>query len=189
MTSVRRRLSAAAREEGGFTLSELLVVLAILGTVVGAIMTLFSSALKSEVDLTQRVRAQEEARMALNTLRRDVHCASATSGLTEGVPSNVVTFLLPSGCPSATTETITWCTRTTGVADRHTLYRVPGADCAAAGGADYADHITEPVVFLYTKEAGLRARIDVEFSVDVDPATSSRQYKLRDALVLRNSAR
>jgi prepilin-type N-terminal cleavage/methylation domain-containing protein len=184
-----RPLRIDLRREGGFTMIELLVVMIILLAVVGAILTLFTSALRGETDLAERVRAQEAARLALDTLRRDVHCASETSGLVPDVPSSAVTFLLPTGCPSATTEYVTWCTKPTAVASRYTLYRVPGADCAAGGGVTWADHLTATDIFTYAHPSGSRARLNVELVVDVDPTSDSRAYALRDALVLRNSER
>jgi prepilin-type N-terminal cleavage/methylation domain-containing protein len=189
MRGVRRRLRAVARSEDGFTIFELLIVLAILGTIVGAIVTLFTSALQSEVDLTSRVRAQEQARLGLDMLRRDVHCARETSGLAEGVASSTVTFVLPAGCPSVTTERVTWCTKATASPSRHTLYRVAGADCNAAGGVTWADHLTEPNAFTYEHTSGKRARLGVTLLVDIDPASPTRAYALSDALVLRNSPR
>jgi prepilin-type N-terminal cleavage/methylation domain-containing protein len=196
MTRLRHRLSAAARDEGGFSLIELIVVLVILGTVLGAVVTMFTSAMRSEVDLTQRVRAQEQARLALDTLRRDVHCARETTRLTENVPSTVVTFDLPSGCPSTVTSYVTWCTRPSGTASRNILYRTTHATndlaidyCSDPTAVATADFLTAAPVFVYTKAAGQRARLSVEMLVDVDPESSSQAYALRDALVLRNSAR
>jgi type II secretory pathway pseudopilin PulG len=193
---MRRRLASTVRDERGFTVFELLVVLVILVTVIGAILTAFTSALGSEVDLSARVRAQEQARLALDTLRRDVHCASETSGLTVDVPSSRVTFLLPFGCPSVVTEYVTWCTRTTGAASRFTVYRNahavndPAVDyCAEPGGVTWADFVTNAEVFTYSHPDERRAQVSVDLLVDVDPASPSRAFALRDALVLRNSDR
>jgi prepilin-type N-terminal cleavage/methylation domain-containing protein len=196
MTRLRHRLSAAARDEGGFSLIELMIVLMILGTVVAAVVTMFTSAMRSEVDLTLRVRAQEQARLALDTLRRDVHCASDTSGITAEVYSTAVTFLLPIGCPSTVTEYVTWCTRPTAEANRFKIHRKshavnnPAVDyCAEPGGVDLADHLTEDEAFEYRHEGSERARLNVRLLVDIDPASPSQAYALRDSLVLRNSPR
>ena len=76
----RGRLS----DESGFTLTEMLVVLVILGIVLAALTQLFVSATRTEVDQDKRFQAQQEARLALDSLRREIHCASAvTSTQTE----------------------------------------------------------------------------------------------------------
>src|SRR5262245_13988078 len=92
----------AATAEDGFTLPELLVVLAILGIVFVAITQLFTSGLKAETDQTKRVNAQQDARVALDQLRRELHCASA---LTYNSASSV-TATLPSYCSSSPTTTL-----------------------------------------------------------------------------------
>jgi prepilin-type N-terminal cleavage/methylation domain-containing protein len=189
MSRLRPHRLRVVRETGGFSVIELLVALAILGTVLSAILGLFASAINSEVDLTKRVRAQEQARLGLDMLRRDVHCASETSGLTVDIASSIVTFILPAGCPSTTTAQVTWCVKTTATPNRNRLYRVPGSSCGTAGGVHWADYLTTTDIFTYTKAGGERAKLNVELLVDLDPATPSRQYALRDALVLRNSLR
>ena len=55
----------------------MLVVVAILAIVLGGLTTLFVSALTSQVDQPNRVQAQQNARLALDALRREIHCAKA----------------------------------------------------------------------------------------------------------------
>ena len=71
--AIRRRLAQA----DGITLTELLVVMVILVIVLGGLTTLFVSAMTSQVDQSNRVQAQQEARLALDALRREIHCAKA----------------------------------------------------------------------------------------------------------------
>ncbi len=54
----------------------MLVVLAILLIVLAGMATLFVSASNSQVDQTNRVEAQRDARLALDSLRREIRCAS-----------------------------------------------------------------------------------------------------------------
>jgi type II secretory pathway pseudopilin PulG len=82
--------------EDAYTISELLVVMAILGTVVASVGTIFVSASRTEMDMNQRFRAQQEARLALDQLRREGHCASAVS-----TTANLVTFTFGSYCNRA----------------------------------------------------------------------------------------
>ncbi len=60
-------------DDGGYTLIELLVVMALLSVVVGGIVTLFASGLNSEADQNRRFQAQQDGRLALDKLRREVH--------------------------------------------------------------------------------------------------------------------
>ena len=95
----RAGTAGAARcgAEDGFTLPEMLVVLAILGIVLAGLTQLFTSAIRSQIDQTRRVNAQQDARVALDQLRREIHCGSA---LTYNSASSV-TVTLPSYCSGA----------------------------------------------------------------------------------------
>ena len=75
MTAVSR-----IRDEGGYSLIEMLVTMAILGTVMAAVTTLFVTGTKAEIDMNERFTAQQEARLALTKMRREVHCASSAQG-------------------------------------------------------------------------------------------------------------
>ena len=75
LRAIRARLLAAE----GVTLSEMLAVLVILTIILGGLTTLFVSASNAQVDQTNRVEAQQEARLALDGLRREIHCATAVT--------------------------------------------------------------------------------------------------------------
>jgi prepilin-type N-terminal cleavage/methylation domain-containing protein len=191
--AVAQRLGALTRDERGFGLIELLAVLTILATVVGMSVTLFVSAMRSEVDLTERVRAQEEARLALERLRAEVHqaCGITPTGVTSSVtltmPASTATGTPPNFCTGSTVQ-VTWCTRGTG--SRRTLHRVEAATCGTTGGVRWADFLTTGDAFEYVPEnASSLAVLRVTFLVDVNPNDSLRAYRLRDALALRNSLR
>ena len=57
----------------------MIVVLAILVVVLTALTQLFVSASTAEVDMSKRVQAQQDARLALDSLRREIHCAKAVT--------------------------------------------------------------------------------------------------------------
>jgi prepilin-type N-terminal cleavage/methylation domain-containing protein len=92
----------AAEAQDGFTLAEMLVVLAIVGIVVVGITQLFTSAVKSQVDQTRRANAQQDGRVALDQLRRELHCGSALSYNS----ASSVTVTLPSYCSSSPSTTL-----------------------------------------------------------------------------------
>jgi prepilin-type N-terminal cleavage/methylation domain-containing protein len=178
-------------DERGFSLIEMLAALSILLTIVGILTTLMVSATKSEVDLTERVKAQQEARLALEGMRRDVHCASAVTFTSAAS----VTLTLSTGCPSASGGTaFTWCTNpVAGSSDRFTLHRVTAATCDLVTPTvvrrQTADYLKQSDVFLVKKEVDKLDKLCVVFAVDTDPADARRTYQLKDELVMRNSAR
>jgi prepilin-type N-terminal cleavage/methylation domain-containing protein len=177
-----RRLRSL-REQRAYALTELLTVLAILTIVLAGLTTLFVSASNAEIEMRKRFEAQQEARLAVDALRREVHCAS---GITQTGPSPRVTLTLPTGCPSGS-GTFTWCTVNVA-ASRYELYRKSGTTCDSAG-KPYADYIVSPNAFSYTAPtAETRAKLHVEFPVDVDLDDSVSTYTLVDDLVLRNTS-
>jgi len=187
--TVRDRLS----DESGLTLSEMLVVLVILGVVLAALTGLFVSAMRTEVDQAKRFQAQQEARLALDGLRREVHCAEGISpSAVAGYPATSITITLGAYCSSTPSGgPVTWCTVPTSGA--HALWRTPGTACTPTGGVKKADHLTAGAVFTNlatgTPGSNERAKLSVDLPVDADPTTTSGLYRLQDDIVLRNSAR
>ena len=78
----RLRLRLPLRGEHGVTLIEMIMVLAILGTVLGGVTTVFVAGSRAELQVNNRFQAQEAARLAMGAVRTDVHsaCAVAVSG-------------------------------------------------------------------------------------------------------------
>jgi prepilin-type N-terminal cleavage/methylation domain-containing protein len=188
-----RRLIRRLRRERGYSLVEMLVVMVITGVVMGALMTLFVQASNSEADMNNRFQAQLTARLALDKMRREVHCASVA---TPTGTSSSITLTLPSYCKTGS-GSITWCTRSVAT-NRYALYRVVGATCT--GGVKWADYLTPGsgasacngalCVFNYTAQsASSLADLKVDFPVNIKPSKSVDLYELTDDIVLRNSTR
>ena len=172
----------SASREHGYTVIELLVVMVILATVMGSLTTLFVQASTAEVDLNNRFQAQQNARLALDKLRRETHCASQASVAS----STSVTLTLGSYCPTGN-GSVTWCT--VGSGNRFGLYRKIGASCDATG-VKWADYLTSGAVFAYTAQSTTSlAKLRVDFPINVKPKKSVRSYELVDEIVLRNSVR
>jgi prepilin-type N-terminal cleavage/methylation domain-containing protein len=191
-----RRLRRRLRGEGGYTLTELIVTMSILGIVLGGLTQLFSSGLRAETDVAFRHQAQSEARNALSYLRQEAHCASgATWTAASGSPPvQTLTLALPAGCRRPVGETagapVTWCTVSVS-AYRFQLFRKPGSTCDSTGKR-YADYLTSGAVFpSYTapSSTGL-GTLTVSFPVDPSSSTTSPNiYRLSDDIVLRNTVR
>ncbi|HZT93521.1 MAG TPA: type II secretion system protein [Gaiellaceae bacterium] len=154
-----RRARARAAAEDGFTLTELIVVMAILLIVVTTLSSVLVSATHTEVDANKRFQAQEQARTGLAQLTRELHCAGQTSGnsitdtsgnaLTPGTAYSAVTMQLSSGCPTSGGQAVyvTWCTAaSTLTTGDFALYRVtstalPRPTCSTAGKVKWMDYL------------------------------------------------
>jgi prepilin-type N-terminal cleavage/methylation domain-containing protein len=188
-----RRLLPRLRGEEGYSLIEMLTVLVIMGVVMGGLTTLFVQASNAEFDMNNRFQAQLTARLALDKMRREVHCASVA---TPTGPSSSVTITLPSYCKTGS-GSVTWCTRSNG-SNRYALYRVVGSTCT--GGVMWADYLVTSsavstcggalCIFNYTAQStSSLAKLNVDFPVNVKPAKTVERYELVDDIVLRNSTR
>jgi prepilin-type N-terminal cleavage/methylation domain-containing protein len=187
----RERVAASTRSgEAGFSIVELLIVMAILGLIVGSLGALFVSAMNAEADISRRFQAQTDARLALDKVRRETHCASAAT-----LPNATrVELTMPSWCPTSggAATTVTWCARSTGTGV-FGLFRIAPSVGSCTGGVRFANNLTTDAVFaLVAADTANRTlpKLSVDFTVDLTPATTSvGRYRLQDAIVLRNATR
>jgi prepilin-type N-terminal cleavage/methylation domain-containing protein len=175
MKRIRRRL----RCERGYTLIELLQVTVILTVVLGGLTTLFVSAMNSEVEMNRRFQAQQAARLAVDKMRREIHCASA---VTPTGTSSSITVTLPAQCPTAggTLTNVVYDTELVAT-DRYRLRRA---------GVPVADYITTGSVFTYTPPAtGKLANLRLDLPVNLKPSDPGKTWRLHADIVLRNTTR
>ena len=171
------------RDERGYTLIEMLTVLVIFSTVMSALLVLLVQGTSAEADLNNRFQAQQDARLALDKIRREAHCATAVTVSS----ASSVTLSLPSYCPTGN-GSVTWCTVSLGTS-RYGLYRKTGAACDSTG-VRWADHLTSANVFSYAAQSPTSlAKLSVDFPVNVKPSRTVDTYELKDDIVLRNSTR
>jgi type II secretory pathway pseudopilin PulG len=196
---LRRYAAAAGRRlaaEGGYTLTELFVVLVIISIVVTSLVALFVSASNAQVDLTRRFEAQQDMRVALDKLRREIHCASTVTG-TPPTPSIDIT--LGAYCPTNKTggvTTVSWCTRDEtgnpppGAGAPYSLRRYSGPSCTGTFRKE-GGYLTIYDVFkdFPTPPAGQLRTLSVELPVDVNLADARQSYTLKDDIALRNATR
>ncbi len=188
----RARVRAVARDEAGFSLIELLVVMAILGVIIGGLTTSFVSSSNAEAGMNQRFGAQQEARLALNRIREDIHCASAAQAQTIGTYPGVK---LAVGNCYASTPTVSWCVvAVTTAPPRYQLWRSTATSsiCTAADSTrvPVADYLTSSNVFTTATipYQGLET-VGVDFPVSVSPTAANNVYELKDSIVAANSTR
>ena len=188
------RLRGRLVESGGYSLSEMIVVMAILGIVLAALVQLFVSASHAQVDMNNRFQAQQNARLALDGLRREIHCAS---GVTGTPTTSSITLTLGAYCPTNTTgaaASVTWCTEDKtgtpgGTTVPYTLWRYSGTSCSGTGH-QWAGNLTMGTVFAYSAPTtGNLGYVSVDLPVDLTPGDTMQRYELKDSIVLRNTTR
>ncbi len=176
-----RRLVRRLRSQGGYTLVELIAVMAILMTILTALTSLFVSGARAELDANRRFQAQQEARVAADRLRREVHCASA---VTVGGGGTSVSITLPGHCSTAVGGAITTVVYSTeavtGFTERFRLKR---------DTRTVADYLTAGAVFSYGKPTGELGKLHLDFPVNVNPNEGWKQWRLQTDIVLRNTTR
>jgi prepilin-type N-terminal cleavage/methylation domain-containing protein len=181
----RQRILRRLRGEEGYTLIELLTVTVILGTIMASISVLFVSASKSEVDMNRRFRAQQDARVAVDKMRREIHCSDE---ITPSGVSTAITVRVPSQCPTGSSP------GTGGGAVTNVVYDVVGSGQHFQLRRDtvvLADFISEQSAFSYTAPvAGTSlGRLRVTLPINVEPTNGLKEWRLVADIVLRNTTR
>jgi prepilin-type N-terminal cleavage/methylation domain-containing protein len=179
MSGTLQRLRRLAACERGYTLIELLQVTVILTVVMAAITVLFVQATNAEVEMSRRFQAQQEARVAVDRMRREIHCASL---ITPAGTAASVTATLPAQCPTAggAQTTVTYDTELVAT-NRYRLRR---------NNAQIADHLTAANVFEYTAPTQQKLGIlKLDLPVNVKPAETGKTWRLKTDIVLRNTTR
>jgi Tfp pilus assembly protein PilW len=182
MRAPLRRLRCVQNERG-YSVFELLVVMGIMGIVMTGLTTIFVSGSKAELDMNRRFQAQTADRLALDSLRKEIHCASGATST-----GATLTLTMPSGCKTASNTTVTWCTSQVGTSTRYRLYRYQGAG-SCTGGVKWADYLTQASLFTFTQQSSSSlAKVHIYLPVSVN-GTNTGRYALQDDIYLRNTTR
>ncbi len=168
------RFKRFLRSDGGFTLVELLVTMAILLTVFAAITGAFASGLNAETGTERRTQAQLDGRQALTRMREDLNCAYAVQAVGPRDPASDSGFYLYlteqyNACQSVDSSTssggskvfLSWCTiPVAGKPGVYSLYRenllgsgTPTSTCGASGGTLEASDLVAPAAGWPTNSA------------------------------------
>ena len=175
--------------ERGYTLVEMLVVMSILGVVIAGLTGVFVSGSRAELDLNRRFQAQQQARLALDKIRVDLHCASAAE-----VDSTYGYLKIQED--NCTSTHITYCALTSPtMSSRYALYRTTNTTSSRCTSSDtsmvkIADYLTKKTgLWTFSAPDGLLEMISIDFPVSVNPTATRDVYELKDTLVARNSVR
>jgi prepilin-type N-terminal cleavage/methylation domain-containing protein len=181
------RLLERLRGNRGYSMIEMITVMLIMSIVMTGITTVFVQGSNAELDMNNRFQAQLNARLGLDKIRKDIHCASGVTAQS----ATSVTFTDP--CLNASASNLTWCTATVG--GDIGLYRAPASTCSSASPAiRQMDRLTTTSVFTYQAPwTGSLALVYVKLPVNTATAkhlgSSTDGYTLCDGIVLRNSIR
>jgi len=171
------------RGEAGYSLVEMLTVMVIMSIVFSGITSVFVSGSKAQYDQDRRFQAQLAGRLALDKMRKDIHCASDVTPYA----TNSITLKLPSACGGD----VSWCTvAVSGFSNRYALYRQTGSSCGSSG-VKIADYLTNASAFpAFTHASGCQclASLRVDFLISNKGSTIDA-YELTDTIFLRNSTR
>jgi prepilin-type N-terminal cleavage/methylation domain-containing protein len=199
-------VTARVTGESGYSLIEMVVVMVILTVVLGGVVSLFTTGIRAASDQNQRLQAQQDGRLALNKLRRDVRssCTISTPATYNTWGSSVTLYSSLDACGSGS-HTVTWCTRASG--SKFILYRTEATTCAGSlrimvtsvVGANPFAYIP-PNSHVVTIGSGTGAsyigtqdnsfalpRLHVDFNVR--RAGSTHAYRLVDDIAFRNGPR
>ena len=160
MSSLPLRVDRLIRSEGGYSLVELIVTMAILLIVMTAVTDSLTSGARSEANVAQRIQAQSDARQALALMRQDVNCAYHVQAVGPRDPSSDSGFYLylseeyntcqavdSSGTSGGSKVFLAWCTiPLAGSPGVYALYRdnllgstSPTSTCDSSGTLEASD--------------------------------------------------
>lgn len=194
---VGARIGARLGREEGQTVIEMITTMAMLSFVMAAVAALFVSGLHAQTDMDQRFQAQQNARLALTTMRSDIRnsCVApqvystpaSTTPLASGVSGAKV--VLASACSAGVaTSNVTWCADSASGSAPFGLYRKTGTACTYSTGVKRADQLKTSTVFALSTTSGRRPMLAVSFPVDANLSTANGVYTLSDTVMARNSA-
>src|SRR4030081_2525133 len=166
--SVLGRLRRLVAGQAGYTMLEMLIVVAILSTVVGALTVLFVQATNAEFDMNRRFQAQLAARVAIDKMRREIHCASA---ITPTGVSSSISVTLPAQCPTAGGTQTTVSYDVVGSGSRFQLRR---------NTVNLADYATTQNDFNYVAPVTGTSlgKLTVTLPINTVPTNGAKQWKL-----------
>ena len=199
---VTRRFSAQA----GYTLIELLVVMTLLGVIMGALASGFTSATRTMTDQTARANDRESAREALERMRTDIHCASGAEaqptldsfGNPTGTGYTLQLAVTQGQCTGVTnlSNGVQWCSASVGGSStRYAIYRTTSGNCGPSDALFQVDYITNLGSItggnfwsLPPCSTGRLQAVTVNMPVNQTPVTRpDATYDLVDTIAMRNA--
>ena len=196
------RVARLLAREDGFSLIEMLTVIVLLGIILTPLIVSLVQALDAQASQTNVVIAQEQARLALERMRKDIHCAHAAGPASPNDSGGYTMILTETNvtgtaeCPgllAVNASAVQWCTvPVDDSGDRYRLYREDDAnlECDGTQSTFQVDYVATANVWPTPPSCagGEYPTVDVDIPVDVSPGTTmSAAYTLQDQIALRNA--
>ncbi len=160
------------REESGFTLPELLIVMTITTILLGGLTTIFGVGLNTGSKTSGIAASQTGVTVALDRLDYEVRCSSLATLVSSGAG---VTLTLPNRCSHAT-GTVTWC------ASSGSLIRYSGGACSGSGQT-LITGVTSSAPFSCVAPVGNYPALNVALTV----TTAAQPVSQTDLITLMNA--
>lgn len=165
-----------AREERGFTLVELLIVMIVLTIIMTGIVNSFVSGTRAAYVANSNLSAQQSIQTALSRLEYEGRCGSSATILNSGAG---VSFTLPTVC-SHVSPAVSWCVAS-GVLTRYLATTCTGAP------ESFARYITSPTPFSLQADTGDLQEVLVDLRAN-PTGSSTGGFSVTDSITLRNSS-
>jgi prepilin-type N-terminal cleavage/methylation domain-containing protein len=194
---IRTLLSLLSPEEDGYTLVEMVVVMAILGVVMAGLTTIFVGGSNAQVALNGRFKAQQETRTAVDRIRSDIHCASKAQA--QAINTYPALRLNVTSCNASTTYDY-WCVISSQTSpQRYQVFRTTSSVTPSASTCTSTDtsrilianNLVSAAAFTTnaTPQNGLQT-VSIDFKASGDATSNTKSvYELTDSIVVRNGTR
>ena len=166
------------QSESGFTLPEMLVVMAITTILMGGLATIFSLGLRTSKTAGSTLASQSGVVVALDRLDYEARCASNATLISGGAG---VTLTFPSQCTYTTQSLVTWCV-TSG-----SLVRYTNSLTCSGSGQTLTTNVTSATPFSCVAPLGSLAALQVILTVNAG-TTSATASSGTDTITLQNAA-
>ncbi len=184
MPRVRKGASALRREESGFTLIELLIATSLGLVVIGAALTMFISAVRSEPRDTSKVASIQQARTTVDRITRELRQGLEIVPTPSASQLAVVTYVKAATCGGAAASTSIPC-RVTYTCSGTSCTRVVAQPNGSAPGpaVQVSSGLVSPNVFSYSPNTTDPTYVGVSFAFS---NSSGQPFTLGDGVTLRN---
>jgi len=193
-----RQLRRRLRADAGFSLVEVTVVMVVMLAILAPLTYSFIAADRAQVDQTRRFDAQQNARQALDRMRKDIHCAHAANDPSTNASGGQTLLLTETNngvaeCPGliqSGASAVQWCTvPVSGFTNRYRLYREndPNTTCDGSLSTFMVDYLTRADLWgSPTCISGQYATVDLTMPVDIAAGDGGGAYSLSDEIAIRN---
>lgn len=164
-----------ARDESGFTLIELVVVMTVLVLLMGGVSAMFISGLQTSSTTNDILASQTQIHIALDRLEFEARCASTIARVSSGAG---ITLTLPTQCPHAT-GTVSYCVSS------GSLLRYTTSGCTGTGQT-IVNGITSTTPFSCIATVGDYPELQVALTVQTQ--SSKDTVSATDKIAMRNAS-